>query len=74
MSKSMLKRLAVQMLCKKCGGEMRIGKAIEQTLTGIPDFSSGEIVTMSPGGQGVLIDCIKCALCGWSVYGWSVIE
>jgi len=54
--------------CKKCGGEMKAGKAIEQTFLGAPDFL-GEvgIVTMSPGGAGKLIDCVKCAQCGWSV-------
>lgn len=64
----MLKRLAVQMPCKKCGGEMRLGKAIEQTWIGSPDFPGDtQYITMSPGGQGKLIDCMKCASCGWSV-------
>lgn len=53
--------------CKKCGGEMRDGQAIQQTFTGIEDFHGAEIVTMSPGGPGRLIDCKKCADCGWSV-------
>lgn len=67
MSKSMLKRLAIQMPCKKCGGEMKLGKAIMDTPTGIPDFiGSKEVVTMSPGGQGKLIDCLKCSSCGYS--------
>ena len=70
-SKSVLKRLDVQVLvCKKCGGTMHPGKAIEETLTGIPDFTgSKEVVTVSPGGTGKLIDCIKCSSCGWSVTG-----
>lgn len=69
MSKSVLKRLAVQMPCKKCGGEMKPGKAIAQTLTGgLPDFPGDTYcVTLSPGGSGKLIDCLKCASCGWSV-------
>lgn len=53
--------------CRKCGGEMRPGKAIQQTFTGTPDFIGGPVVTMSPGGPGKLIDCDKCAVCGWSV-------
>lgn len=55
------------MKCKRCNGEMKPGKAIEQTYTGIPDFIGGDVVTMSPGGPGRLIDCLKCSKCGWSV-------
>jgi len=54
--------------CKKCGGTMKPGKAIEQTWTGTPDFpGDAHCVTMSPGGTGKLIDCMKCAECGWSM-------
>ena len=53
--------------CVKCGGEMLFGLAISQTWTGIPDFLGGEVVTMSPGGNGKLVDCMKCVNCGWSV-------
>lgn len=56
--------MAVLVTCKKCGGEMHRGKAIQQTFTGTPDF--GEVVTMSVGGPGRLIDCMKCKDCGWS--------
>jgi len=54
--------------CKKCGGTMLAGKAISQTLVGSPDFP-GDIrgVTMSPGGPGELMDCLKCEKCGWSI-------
>ena len=58
----------VRMNCKICNGEMKPGKAIEQTYTGIPDFIGGDVVTISPGGPGRLIDCLKCVKCGWSVY------
>ncbi len=58
---------AVGNVCSKCGGPMRPGKAIAQTWGGSPDFIGGEVVTMSPGGPGRLIDCLKCARCGWSV-------
>ena len=54
--------------CKKCGGEMRPGQAIEQTLKAPPDFYGDKHgVTLSPGGTGKLIDCRKCSACGWSV-------
>lgn len=53
--------------CRKCGGEMKPSKAIAQTLTGRPDFPGKEVVTISPGGPGRLIDCMKCEKCGHSV-------
>jgi len=53
--------------CKQCAGNMRTGKAIEQTYTGIPDFPGDKYsVTLSPGGAGKLVDCMKCRDCGWS--------
>lgn len=56
--------------CKKCGGEMRKGQAIAQTMSGTPDFPGDRhAVTVSPGGPGRLIDYTKCANCGWSVTG-----
>lgn len=36
--------------CRKCAGQMRTGKAIEQAFTGSPDFVGGSIVTMFNGG------------------------
>lgn len=55
--------------CQRCGVPMQAGKAIAQTWTsGMPDFPGyNEIVTMSPGGPGKLIDCLKCPQCGRSV-------
>ena len=53
--------------CKPCGGEMKPGQAIAETLTGVPDFPDGEVCTVSAGGPGRLIDCLKCSACGWSV-------
>jgi len=69
MSKSSLKRLdALVPFCRKCNGVMIKSKAIEQTYTGKPDFiGSSEVVTMSAGGKGKLVDCLKCEDCGWSV-------
>ena len=56
--------------CRKCAGPMRAGKALAQTMSGMPDFPGDTVVvTLSPGGPGVLIDCLKCANCGWSVTG-----
>jgi hypothetical protein len=46
---------------------MAPGIAMGQTATGKPDFAGGEVVTMSPGGPGVVIPCLKCPACGHSV-------
>jgi len=52
--------------CRRCGGEMKPGIAVGQTYTaGAPDL--GDVVTISPGGPGRVIECLKCAACGWSV-------
>ena len=53
--------------CRKCDGKMLPGKALRETLAGLSDFPGGEVVTVSPGGSGVLVDCLKCTQCGWSV-------
>ena len=55
-------------LCKRCGGIMRPGIAMGQTWSaGIPDFPGQDTcITMSPGGPGRVIDCMKCETCGWS--------
>lgn len=53
--------------CRKCNGDMKPSKAIEQTYTGSSDFIGGAVVTMSPGGPGRLVDCLKCSICGWSI-------
>jgi hypothetical protein len=47
--------------CRKCGGPMKPGKAMGQTL------DCGDEGTCSPAGPGVVIDCMKCERCGWSV-------
>lgn len=53
--------------CPKCGGDMGPGQAIEQTCTGVGDFSDCDLVcTMSPGGTGRLVVCVKCRKCGHS--------
>lgn len=48
-------------VCRKCGGTMRPGIAIAQT------FDCGDEGTCSPGGPGRVVECMKCANCGWSV-------
>ena len=54
--------------CAKCGGQMKPSKAIAQTVTGIPDFPGDQHpTTLSPGGPGKLVDCLKCEKCGHSV-------
>lgn len=55
--------------CKRCGASMAPGKAIAQTYTsGSPDFPGDKAgMTMIPGGPGVLVECLKCSACGWSV-------
>lgn len=55
--------------CRKCGGPMVPGIATGQTFTpGTPDFPGDKTAcTVSAGGPGVLIDCMKCETCGWSV-------
>lgn len=52
--------------CAKCNTPMQPGIAIEQTFTGSPEFQSSAVVTMSPGGPGKLVECLKCPHCGWS--------
>lgn len=53
--------------CRHCELPMAPGIAIDQTYTGSPDFPGGEVVTLSPGGPGRVIECLKCPACGWSV-------
>ncbi|GAB3763660.1 hypothetical protein GCM10028796_17560 [Ramlibacter monticola] len=47
--------------CRKCGGAMKPGKAMGQTM------DCSDEGTCSPAGPGKLIDCMKCERCGWSV-------
>lgn len=55
--------------CRKCGADMRTGKALGQTfVSGVPDFEGDDTIsTSSAGGPGEMIDCRKCSACGWSV-------
>lgn len=51
--------------CPRCGGTMLPGVAIQNTAVGIQDM--GEVCTMSYGGPGKMIECLKCEKCGYSV-------
>lgn len=54
--------------CRKCGGEMKSGQALEDILSGIPDFEmGGDVCTMSASGAARMIPVAKCEKCGWSV-------
>jgi hypothetical protein len=53
-----------KLACPKCGGAMRDG-IMEQTWIGEEDL--GGIPTMSPGGPGLVVECLKCIKCGHSV-------
>lgn len=53
--------------CQCCQTELKPGIAMQSTVTGISDFIGGECVTLSPGGPGKVIDCLKCPQCGYSV-------
>jgi hypothetical protein len=54
--------------CPECDVTMVAGQAIQQTWTaGAPDFPGDDRgITMSPGGPGKMIDCLKCPECGYT--------
>lgn len=70
LTNSIAKRLEATMTCKKCGGKMKRGVAIENTWQrGMSDFGDDiRGITMTAGGSGKLVTCLKCESCGWS-YG-----
>lgn len=47
--------------CRKCGGAMKPGKAMGQTM------DCSDEGTCSPAGPGKMVDCMKCMKCRWSV-------
>ena len=56
--------------CKRAGKDIEMVKsqAMSSTWRGVPDFPGDTYaVTLSPGGPGRLVDCLKCPECGWSV-------
>ena len=54
---------------RNCDGIMKKSKAIQETLvSGLPDFPGDKYgITLSAGGPGKLIECLKCDKCGHSV-------
>ena len=59
------------MICQRCDGDMKPSKALLETcVIGILDFPGSDDMrgqTMSAGGPGKLVDCLKCCKCGYSV-------
>jgi hypothetical protein len=52
---------------RECTGLMLPGVALESTLRGLPDFPGDtQPVTVSEGGPGRLVHCLKCRVCGHS--------
>lgn len=69
--KSLEEPCASPQRCRKCNGEMKPSKALDNTLLGFPDFLGDTGFeagcTVSKSGPPKMIDCMKCAECGWSV-------
>ena len=56
------------MNCRRCDAPMKPGIAMGQTYTSHGHAGAlPHIVTVSAGGPGVVIACLKCPDCGWSV-------
>lgn len=52
-------------LCIRCRVPLEPGIALVQTTRSSSDL--GGIYTVSPGGPGRIVQCLKCPNCGWSV-------
>ena len=59
--------IPLDMKCYRCHGDMKQGIALVPTFIGTPDFACGEVVTVSPGGPGRIVECMKCVVCGFSL-------
>lgn len=60
-------RVRMVRMCPRCIVPLVKGQAMASTFTGSPDFASDpRAVTLSPGGPGNLVDCMKCPDCGYS--------
>ena len=58
------------MKCPDCNVELEPGIALDDILTGMPDFiGQCQVCTVSASGKAKLIKCLKCPLCGYSVKG-----
>ena len=53
--------------CIKCKIPMKNGIAIQNTVVGVPDFIGGNVITLSHGGPGKIIEVLKCPECGHSI-------
>lgn len=54
--------------CRKCGGKMHKGKALQPIMTGMPDFPGDKrAVTLSTSNNSNLVPVLKCERCGHSV-------
>ena len=54
--------------CRRCGSEMKAGKALQNTLAGIPDFPGDTYAcTVSETGPAKLVTVLKCVGCGYSL-------
>jgi predicted nucleic-acid-binding Zn-ribbon protein len=63
--------MSEQLTCRKCGGEMHEGQALENTVSrGMPDFEGSndkEGQTFSFSGEARMIKVLKCKDCGYSI-------
>jgi hypothetical protein len=57
----------MNLVCPRCDVPYAPGEAIEQTWIGHQEWPGDTIYTMTPGGPGRLIPCLKCPKCGHSV-------
>ena len=56
------------MKCPRCNVEMKMGVALKNRPTGIPDFIGDDFVcTVSYCKEADLIECLKCPECGHSL-------
>lgn len=63
------------MKCKHCDVEMVPGQALQNTLVTYPDFigeKPGRGCTVSREGPPVLVECLKCPECGYSVTAGAI--
>lgn len=53
--------------CKKCGGKMKRGIALQNTIAYAARENLARGETVWAGGPGKIIPAMKCERCGWSV-------
>lgn len=60
-----------EVYCKRCNSRMVPGYEIENTAAkGLNDLAGDDdgVCTMHYGGLGLMIRCVKCPDCGYSMY------